>query len=92
MRYANLPRFFDPFVVRGEWGYRAEFRCVEGHSFEAPGYTRTHRQTWESPEEGVCYCPECGSSDYGETKGEPFAFTVFSRRTIPIHHHRQEAA
>jgi len=82
MKYTGLDRFFDPYVVRGEWGYRAEFKCVEGHTFEEPGYHRTHRATLWEPEEGNCYCPECGSSDYGKND-EPRVFKAFRRRVLP---------
>ena len=81
MRYSTKTRYFDPAgSLQGELGYQKPFECHECRTrFEAPGYTMTARADIHGPEEGECYCPSCGSSDYGETDS-PIRFAAHRRR------------
>ena len=46
-------------------------------------YYMTHRQTWETPEEGDDCCDRCGSCDTGEMDGHE-AFSLVKRYKVAL--------
>ena len=83
MRYSDLPRFFDPYVDPSVHGYRWTYGCMCGHRFNEKDRIDVvhHRATWEEPEDGSSYCPECGGEDFDEMTG-PHTFKATKRRTL----------